>query len=121
MKLPSIFIAAAALAMPLSTQAGDIIKKKWYDSDGKLVEQYVYSGKKTKREYQRSASDHRRYPPYRGYTTPYYSNRRGYYYAGGRSCGTAYRPVVRTTRSRTSVRTAAPVTIFRSSGTRRRK
>ena len=71
MKLLLLALLAGTLALPLSASAGEIVKRKWYDSDGKLVEQYVYSGKQSKRAYQR-ASRQRRYPAYRGtgYTYP---------------------------------------------------
>ena len=109
MKLPAIALSASLLVLPTVADAGEIVKKKYFNSRGEAVTQYVYQAGSSRGSYSRSTSTARRYPAYRSSGYTYYPTR-GYSTRRYQYCRPA-RPAVRTTRTNITYNAACPITV----------
>ena len=59
----ALVVAAGLALLPAVAEAGEIIKKTYYDSKGRAVGKYVYQAGSSRRSYARGSRE--RYPAYR--------------------------------------------------------
>ncbi len=116
--------AAGLFLLPAGSEAGEIIKKTYYDSKGRAVGKYVYQAGTSRRSYARGSRE--RYPAYRpeyGHSGFVYSpaiyrayrpvslSRSGYHPAWRVYCG--YHTAIQHIGTRNSLHFVSPLCVYR--------